>query len=72
MIRPRAQFPVNEKVCVIIPAYAPLGVYGLFTSADGFEIATDTDPRWLSNSALDSGAKEVVWGFDLGTVKEFV
>lgn len=68
MIRPRGQFPVNEKACVIIPSITGLT---FCLMANGFEF-TDRDPRWLSNSALDSGAKHVDWDFDLTTVKEFV
>ena len=66
-MRERAHFPVNGKECVIQPCTPG----GFILIADGFEMV-DGNPRWLSESALFSGAVFVVWSFDLGLARNFV
>ena len=67
MIRERAQLPVNGKECVIQPCTPG----GFILLADGYEL-TDPNPRWLSESALFSGALNVRWDFDLNEARQYV
>lgn len=50
------------KKCRIIPAMAP-GRYVLF--AGGEMLLDHESPKWLSDSAIGSGALEVRWDFSL-------
>lgn len=58
------QFNVDGKRCVI---HARGGTFGLFVWGQDADVllAFDASPRWLSASALASGALEVRWDFDL-------
>lgn len=58
---------VQGKRCRIVPA--PSGRYVLFCS-DGAIRAEHSSPRWLSESALMSGAQSVAWDFDLRIIEE--
>lgn len=65
-IRERAQFPVNGKECVIEPCDG-----GFILISGEFELI-DWNPRWLSESALWSGAKFCTWSFDLNLARDFI
>lgn len=66
-MRERAQLPVNGKLCVIQPCTPG----GFILLAADFDLV-DANPRWLSESALFSGAKMVRWEFDLGLARDFI
>jgi hypothetical protein len=54
---------VDGKKCKIIPVDRGGAVFAL--TVDGTELRRSSVPRLLSNWALDNGAKEVDWDFDL-------